>query len=156
MITFLSACIEDAEELTRVQILSFDDDSRKFRSLAAGGPPGYDSPAWQIRMMHVGIYFKIMNDNIIIGGIIIFREKLNQYNLGRIFIHPGFQNIGFGSQAMRFLEKEFKDARKWTLCTPEWATRNHYFYTKSGYEKIGQTETMPEGFKEYKFEKNIL
>lgn len=155
VITFEKASDKDAIQLAKVQTRTFDDDSRRYLGSSAGGPPGYDSPHWQIRMIHEGIYFKILNENNLIGGIIVFKAENSHYVLGRIFIDPGFQNIGIGSQAMRFLEEHFKDARKWTLRTPEWATRNHYFYSKCGFMKIGNTELLPEGFMEFQFEKII-
>ena len=77
MIIFEIAKIEDAEELTNVETLTFDEDSRRFNNKDTGGPPGYNSIDWQIKMMHEGIYYKIIYDTKIIGGIILVGFSLS-------------------------------------------------------------------------------
>ena len=48
---FERASESDAEALTEIQVRTFDDDSRRFAGEPSGGPPGYDSPEWQVAMM---------------------------------------------------------------------------------------------------------
>jgi hypothetical protein len=36
-----------------------------------GGPPGYNSDAWQIRMMTAGKYYRILFGEQIVGGFIV-------------------------------------------------------------------------------------
>lgn len=97
MIKFAKAEYEDAEKLTEVQIKTFDDDSRRFFGRPGGGPPGYDSVVWQKMIMKKGFYYKILDEDRIIGGIIVFRVKPGHYNLGRIYIDPDCQNKGIGN-----------------------------------------------------------
>lgn len=59
------------------------------------------------------------------------------FELGRIYIDPDFQDRGIGTQAMQFIEQAHPGARRWRLGTPIWATRNHHFYEKVGYVKMG-------------------
>lgn len=150
MIKFLKAKFEDAEKLTEVQIKTFDDDARRFFGQPNGGPPGYNSVKWQMMIMRKGIYYKILDANMIIGGIIVFRVKPGHYNLGRIYIDPEYQDKGIGTQAMKFIESTFRDAQKWTLETPKLAYRNHHFYEKLGYVRIGNDG--PDG---YLYEKRL-
>ena len=120
MIRFQKARPEDAEALTEVQVRTFDDDARRFAGPSAvrGGPPGYDSVAWQLQMMKRGIYYKILTDDQIIGGFILFDMKHRHFNLGRIFVDPDWQNQGIGTQAIEFMEKAFPYVRRWSLDTP--------------------------------------
>ena len=37
---------------------------------------------------------------------------------------------------MQFIEKMYPAAKKGTLDTPKWATRNHHFYKKAGYVQV--------------------
>jgi GNAT superfamily N-acetyltransferase len=138
MITFKRAVVTDSADLTAVQKRTFDDDSRRYLGTETGGPPGYDSHKWQLTMMKRGLYYKILSDGQLIGGMIIFNLGGGHYELGRIFIDPNFQNQGIGTQAMAFIEQRFPDARKWTLDTPAWAVRNHHFYEKLGYVRVGE------------------
>ena len=140
MVTFERAKPGDAKALALASWKAFDHDIH-YGAPKVGGPPGYRSDKWQSKMMHVGRYYKICVDGRIIGGIIAFPQGHGTCNLGRIFIHPDYQNRGIGTQAMAFIEGEFPDARKWTLGTPSWATRNHHFYEKVGYVKVGEEGT---------------
>lgn len=127
----------DVDVLTVVQKITFDDDSQKYLGKPCGGPPGYDSAEWSLARMHDGIYFKMVADSQIIGGIIVFNLGSGHFNLGRIYIHPDYQNRGIGTQALQFLETTFQEAKRWSLDTPVWATRNHHFYEKMGYVRVG-------------------
>ncbi len=141
MISFKLARPADAEALTEVQTHTFDDDSRQHGQGERGGPPGYDSVGWQRRIMKQGSYYKILDDDRIIGGIIVFKIGESCYNLGRIYLAPEYQNRGIGAQALAFIEQAIP-ARRWTLDTPSWAIRNQHFYEKYGYVKVGE-EKIP-------------
>lgn len=148
MLHIALAAPEDAPALAEVQRRTFDDDSRRFAGLPSGGPPGYDSVAWQVRMMDVATaYYKLVWDRQIVGGVIVFDMGQGRFELGRIYVDPDFRNRGIGTQAMQFIERAHPQARRWTLGTPIWATRNHHFYEKLGYVKIGEDHTgEPPGF----------
>ncbi|MFJ6210225.1 GNAT family N-acetyltransferase [Lysinibacillus sp. NPDC092081] len=55
-----------------------------------------------------------------------------------MFISKKYQNKGLGSQIMKLVEGEFPLAVEWVLDTPHLNSRNHHFYEKIGYKKIGQ------------------
>ncbi len=137
MIQFIKARPGDAERLAQASKRAFDDDIH-YGAPGPGGPPGYDSAEWQAKMMRLGDYFKIVADDQIIGGIIVFRKGTREYNLGRIFIEPEHQNQGIGTQAFRFLWKEYPLAKRWTLGTPAWNRRTCHFYQKVGFVEIGE------------------
>jgi GNAT superfamily N-acetyltransferase len=138
MIAFKRARSADAAQLTAVQKRCFDDDSQRYLGTDTGGPPGYDSVKWQQNIMKKSLYYKIVWDGQIIGGLIIFSKGSGHYELGRIYLDPDYQNQGIGTQAMAFIEQAFPDAQRWTLDTPLWATRNHHFYQKLGYVRVGE------------------
>ncbi len=116
-----------------------------------GGPPGYDSTQWQRRMMRLGQYYAIVVGGQIVGGIIVFRKSPREYELGRIYVAPDFQNQGIGTQAVEFLWQEFPLAKRWTLDTPIWNRRTRHFYRKMGFEEIGE-----DGHGGVLFEKQIV
>lgn len=137
----------DAPNLAEVQKRSFDEDIRQFQQeAAAGGPPGYDSSVWQFDMMKAGLYYKLTEDGAIIGGMLVFpAPDEEKCHLGRIFIDPLYQNRGYGQAAMQYLFGQFPRAHKWSLDTPSWAVRNHYFYTKAGFKQTAQSEPDSNG-----------
>lgn len=104
-----------------------------------GGPPNYTSLNTLINYIKNNLYFKIVRDNEIIGGIHIQAMNNHHYDLSRIYIKPSEQNKGIGQQSLKFIEKEFPHVTKWTLDTASVCVRNHYLYEKLGYKK---TEEM--------------
>ncbi len=137
MIRFVKARQADAAALAEVSGRAFDDDVN-YGAPGSGGPPGYRSESWQGRIMRLGRYYKILSGERIIGGLIVFDKEPGHYELGRIFVDPEFQNQGVGTQAFGFLWQTFPLARRWTLGTPAWNKRNHHFYEKQGFVKVGE------------------
>jgi len=136
-VRLLKAKPVDAATLVQISKRAFDHDIHH-GAPGPGGPPGYDSDLWQRRMMLAGDYFKIMLADRIVGGAIVFRKRPREYELGRIFVDPEFQNQGIGSEAFELLWQEYPLTKKWTLGTPAWNQRNRHFYAKLGFVEIGQ------------------
>jgi GNAT superfamily N-acetyltransferase len=136
MIQFEKARSSDANDLARISERAFHSDIRCGAS-APGGPPGYDSAAWQARMMRSADYFKIVVEAQIVGGLIVLRKGTRRYELGRIFVDPDWQNQGVGTQAIEFLWEAYPLAKCWTLETPEWNRRTRHFYKKVGFVEVG-------------------
>jgi len=138
MVSFVKATSRDADKLAIASKCAFEDDihyGAPVHGGKAGGPPGYQSADWQRRMMRMGSYYKILVDNRIVGGFIVFPGAIREYYLGRVFIHPDFQNQGIGTRAMSFMFDEFPLAKIWTVDTPAWNQRTGHFYEKLGFRK---------------------
>ena len=138
VVSFKKAASRDAEKLASASKAAFEDDvhyGAPVHGGKAGGPPGYQSPQWQRKMMRMGSYYKILIDNQLVGGFIVFPGAIREYYLGRVFIHPDYQNQGIGTQAMKFVFEEFPLAKNWTLDTPAWNRRTCHFYEKLGFRK---------------------
>ena len=136
MVSFVRATSRDAEKLAGASKSAFENDihyGAPGHDGKAGGPPGYQSPEWQRRMMRTGRYYKILVDNQIVGGFIVFPGAIREYYLGRVFIHADFQNQGIGTQAMDFMFGQFPLAKSWTVDTPAWNQRTRHFYEKLGF-----------------------
>ena len=104
------------------------------------GPPDFDSEEWHQEMINSGNLFSIIDDNKLIGGLIIFRDE-NQKNimyLGRIFIDTKLHRTGYGEKAMLLLEKLYPDIEFWKLDTPIWNKRTNNFYIKLGYTETNR------------------
>ena len=98
MLRFRKARSRDADRLARVSERAFHSDI-DCGAPGLGGPPGYNSPAWQSKMMRFGDYYAIEVEGQIVGGLIILRKGTREYEVGRIFVDPDFQNQGFGTEA---------------------------------------------------------
>jgi GNAT superfamily N-acetyltransferase len=115
-----------------------------------GGPPGYDSAEWQTETAQgATAYLVIELGDSVVGGIILFGSA-GDYWIGKMFIDPCQQGRGLGSEALAHMEREYSDARRWSLETPAWNRRNHNFYEKAGFTRAGTSESG-----DYLFEKRV-
>ena len=136
MVRFEKARLGEAEKLAEVSKRAFDHDVH-YGAPGPGGPPGYDSAAWQAKVMRFGDYYKIVDGKRIIGGMVIMRRAAREYEVGRIFIEPESQDQGIGTEAFEFLWQKYSLAKRWTLDTPAWNERTRHFYEKLGFVEVG-------------------
>ena len=139
-VTIQLAEVEDAEVLTETCKKAFDSDS-EFGAPGPGGPPGGDSIEWNIdkiknRHLH---YYKILEDNEIVGGFIVGDRGLNYQVCERIWIDPDQMRKGMGTKTFELVWEKYPSADLWVLGTPEWNTRTNPFYQGIGFVQIGKT-----------------
>jgi RimJ/RimL family protein N-acetyltransferase len=136
-ITFEKSRAEDAQRLLEIQIRAFHEDARIYPNVEKGGPPGYDSLEVMLQDITEFTCHTIRADGNIVGGIVLWDEAQDHKHLHIIHIDPVFHGRGIGTKAMQFIEATYP-AKKWTLDTPAYATRNHHFYEKLGFVKVGE------------------
>lgn len=143
------ACIEDAEEIVRAKVDAFREELVLYKR------PSKFNTEQEIDFIANNYSYILKDDNQIIGGMVVTDKENGHYHLGPIFVKSEYQNKGIGSFAMKFIENEFTNAKKWTLETPYLSYRNHHFYEKHGFIKVGETKPDPErnGFYLFLYEK---
>jgi len=143
-IRLMRANTEDAESLANISKGAFHSDIHVEAPGKEGGPPGYDSPEFQVGMMKWCNYYKILCDDRIVGALIVAKKRTSYYECCRIFVDPEFQNQGVATRAFELVWEMHKDAKVWTLDTPEWNVRTKHFYEKLGFVQVGWTKVEPE------------
>ena len=132
---FMKAGTSDALVLTGISKQAFDSDV-EVGAASPGGPPGYRSVSFHVKMARMNHLFKLADKNgVIYGGAILFR-KGDTLNIGRVFIDPQHFRKGYGLFMMREIEALFPDVKVFTLDTPVWNTRTNAFYTRLGYSEV--------------------
>lgn len=131
---FMKAGTSDALVLNAISKQAFDSDV-EVCAFSAGGPPGYMSLKFHMKMARTGHLFKLTEDGLIIGGAILFPDG-DKLNIGRIFISPEHFRKGYGTYMMQEIEALFPAVKAYTLDTPIWNTRTNSFYTKLGYTEM--------------------
>ena len=138
-LTFLLMEKSDITDLTPVMMRAFDDDAQKHLGKEKGGPPGYDNGdffrEWLLPYKE-SIGYKVLSGENLIAGIIVWILPEGHNILGTIFVDPPFQDKGVGQQIWNFIKETFPETKSWRLGTPSWATKNHHFYEKCGFEKV--------------------
>ena len=133
----------DIPDLTIVMTRAFDNDVQKHLGWKSGGPEGYDTGEF-FRKWLFGYEesegYKILLEDKVIGGFIVWIYEHGKNILGTIFVDPAHQDRGIGTQAWQFIEAAYPDAKQWTLGTPIWAVKNHHFYEKCGFQHVETTE----------------
>ena len=131
---FMKAGTSDALVLNAISRLAFDSDT-EVGAPSAGGPPGYMSLKYHMKMAKSGHLFKLTENGLILGGAILFRRG-GTLNIGRIFIDPQHFRKGYGILMMQEIEALFPDVKVFVLDTPVWNTRTNAFYAKLGYSEV--------------------
>lgn len=152
-VTLERATPADAETLVKIEIAAFHYDSVLYPGVELGGPPGYDSVEVALQKIKEDIYYKILADGQIVGGIVVYDHGEGHFHLDLIYIDPAQHDRGIGTQAMTLLEAAHP-ALKWTLDTPLYAVRNQHFYEKFGYIKV-KDFTADDGFALIAYEKRL-
>ncbi len=136
MISINKATVKDINDILSTKISAFKED----KDLYGFGPKNYDSRESTMRAIKSGDYYKIMYDNKIVGGMCIYDKGEGNYYISSIYIEQKYQNKGIGTAAMQFLDDKYPKSLKWSLQTPYLSYRNHHFYEKMGFFKIGETK----------------
>ena len=137
---------EDILDIAPVMKRAFDDDSQKHLGKESGGPPGYDNGdffrTWLLPYQE-SVGYKIISDQQLIGGIIVWILPEGNNILGTIFVDPVFQDQGVGQQTWAFIEEVYPETLSWRLGTPAWATKNHHFNQKCGFTQVESDPLIP-------------
>ncbi|PED07625.1 GNAT family N-acetyltransferase [Bacillus pseudomycoides] len=145
LITIQKAVISDAEKLTEIMKKTFDAEARRWllnqKILDYNiQPPGYSSVEMTKYMIEELVYYKIINNKDIVGGIIVTITGKSFGRIDRIFIDPDYQGEKIGSRVIELIEEKFPTVRTWDLETSSRQVNNHHFYEKMGYRTTFKTE----------------
>ncbi|MBN2352070.1 MAG: GNAT family N-acetyltransferase [Spirochaetales bacterium] len=82
-----------------------------------------------------GPILKITLDSRIIGSTRAYEDNGAVY-IGRVIVHPDYQNQGFGKILMRAVEELFPQAKRFELFTGCRDEKSIHFYGSLGYRKF--------------------
>jgi ribosomal protein S18 acetylase RimI-like enzyme len=71
-------------------------------------------------------------DGEIIGSVRAYSKEGTCY-IGRLIVHPDFQNRGIGTRLMDEIEKIFNGCKRFELFTGDQSEKNLQLYQKRGY-----------------------
>lgn len=142
--------IDDAETLKDISISAFKVNFEKYGHY----PPGMESVEWHRDQIGKGNYHKINYDNNLVGGIYLKPYPNQEMKIDYFFISPEYQNKKIGAMVMVLIEEKYAEITKWFLLTPYKDFRNHYFYEKLGYKRVGEFKPDENSdFKLFQYEK---
>jgi GNAT superfamily N-acetyltransferase len=144
--------IDDAEALKDIITSAFKVNFEKY----GHNPPGIESVEWHRDQIWKGNYHKINFDDNLVGGIYLKPYPNQEMKIEYFFISPEYQNKKIGAMVMGLVEEKYEEIDKWFLVTPYKDFRNHYFYEKLGYKRVGELRPDENSdFKLFQYEKEI-
>lgn len=75
----------------------------------------------------------------IIGSVRAYEEN-NTCKVGKLIVHPDYENKGIATRLMSELEARFQHCKRYELYTGFKSERNLYLYDKLGYRKFKTIE----------------
>ncbi len=129
-VTVQRAIIENAEEILELQKLAYISEAELIGDFSI---PPLRQTMDDIRSEFASqIFLKAEIDNRIIGSVRTFLARESGH-IGKLIVHPDFQNRGIGTRLLNAAERQFPDAERYELFTGQKSARNLYFYGKNGY-----------------------
>ncbi|HEX2946657.1 MAG TPA: GNAT family N-acetyltransferase [Clostridia bacterium] len=127
------ALYEDLEEILALQKLAYQSEAMICNDY--GIPPLTQTIDGIREDFHNQIILKAVGDNRIIGSIRAY-EKDGTCFIGRVIVHPEFQNRGVGKKLMLAVEDMFPECHLFSLFTGKNSVKNLYFYGSLGYKQV--------------------
>ena len=125
------ADLNDIEEILNLQKLAFQSQAKIYNDQYL--PPLIQKLDEIKEEFLEKIVLKALSDGKIIGSVRAHEDK-GTCHIGRLIVHPDFQNQGIGKQLMKAIEDFFKECRRFELFTGYKSEKNLHLYKKLNYK----------------------
>jgi ribosomal protein S18 acetylase RimI-like enzyme len=138
------ASASDAEEILALQKLAYESEAEIYGDFQIA--PLTQTIAEIREDFKKQVFLKAVADRTLVGSVRGY-EKGGTAFVGRLVVHPEFQNRGLGTALMWRIEAEFKSAMRFELFTGHRSEKNIRFYHRLGYsifkeQKVNDSLTM--------------
>jgi len=127
------AMVGDAESILSLQKLAYRSEAEIYDDFTI--PPLTQTLEEIKKDFESQVFLKAVTDGRIIGSVRAF-VKEGTCHVGRLIVHPDFQNQGIGTRLMGGIEEVFKEAQRFEIFTGHKSERNLYLYEKRGYQSF--------------------
>ena len=124
------AGVEDVGEILALQKLAYQSEAVIYDD--------YTIPPLTQTLEEIGadfekqVFLKVSTDGRIVGSVRAYEQGGTCF-VGRLIVHPDFQNQGVGTKLLNEVEETFNDAERFELFTGSRSEKNLYLYQKVGY-----------------------
>ena len=127
-----TANIDDAEEILALQKLAYTSEAKLHGDFQI--PPLVESLNELRDKFKTHFFLKAISDGKIIGSVRVL-QKDNTCHVGRLMVHPDFQNHGIATKLLMEIEEIFPCGRL-ELFTGEKSIKAIHLYEKLGYKRF--------------------
>lgn len=137
MLSFKRATKEDYPSLASILKYAFANVFHTSKSV----PPCIEQPQWLHERIASRRFWVIVQNDSPIGCLGVHIQSSTQAFIECIAILPEYQNNGFGSQALRWLESQYRNIRQWSIAPCTSHTALPRFFQRNGFFQA--SNTMP-------------
>jgi ribosomal protein S18 acetylase RimI-like enzyme len=124
------ATVQDALEILTLQKLAYQSEAAIYDDYTI--PPLTQTLDALVAQFQDEVVLKAVLDGKIIGSVRGYLRDGTCY-IGRLIVHPDFQNRGIGTRLMQEMESHFGQADRYELFTGEKSVKDLHLYQKLGY-----------------------
>lgn len=128
--------VNEVDDLLSIQSKAFKEDLFTYEDYLTS--PATESKERLAKKIEKYFHYSIFIDGLLSGGAEVRKLSDKEAYLNRIYLLPELQSKGLGTLLMNKIESMFPEIVNWTLSTPHLNYRNHHFYEKLGYIKVGE------------------
>lgn len=134
------ATVADAERILALQKLAYISEAEIYNDYNIH--PLKQTLAEIKRDFSSQVFLKAELDGNIVGSVKAYEKDGNCY-VGRLIVHPDYQNKGLGTKLLNEIETLFPACHRFELFTGQKSEKNIYLYKKIGY-RIFKSESVGE------------
>ncbi|NLK87906.1 MAG: GNAT family N-acetyltransferase [Clostridiaceae bacterium] len=132
-----SALLSDLGEILALQKLAYISEAEIYNDYSI--PPLLQTIE-DIKSEYAGKSFlKAVDSGRIVGSVRACVQNDTCY-IGRLIVHPDYQNKGIGTALMNGIEEQFQGCKRYELFTGKNSVKNIYLYEKLGYRIFKEEE----------------
>ena len=133
MVRIMRASVVDAQEILELQKLAYLDEAAIYDDYTIA--PLHQSLAEMEQDMRQQIVLKAVEGEGIVGSVRGHARDGTCF-IGRLIVHPDFQNRGIGRQLVAEIEGCFAGIQRYELFTGQRSQKNLHLYLKLGYRPL--------------------
>ena len=131
--SIIQANNQDLPAILALQKLAYQSEGQRYNDFTL---PPLTQTLEEIRADFAGMVFvKAVQEDRIVGSVRGY-EADGTCHIGRLIVHPEFQNQGIGTQLMHAIEQHFDDVQRFELFTGHKSEHALHLYHKFGYHEF--------------------
>ena len=128
-----TAVVEDAQAILTLQKLCYQSEAAIYNDYHI--PPLTQTLEELRSEFRSHVFLKALNNGDIVGSVRACLEG-DTCLIGRLIVHPDFQNRGIGTELMRSIERRFPDTHRYELFTGNRSKKKHQALRHIGLPRV--------------------